>query len=76
MLFLTADNEFVGEEDTLTVEEVRRSAAPPPPCAAVPPPPPLPRRRRGGRCFRLRTARASLSTAAPAARRCARTRTA
>ena len=32
MLFLTADNEFVGEEDTLTVEEVRRSAA-----AAVPP---------------------------------------
>ena len=47
MLFLTADNEFVGEEDTLTVEEVRRSAAaavlpPPPPCRrAAPPPLPL-----------------------------------
>ena len=33
MLFLTADNEFVGEEDTLTVEEVRRRDA----AAAVPP---------------------------------------
>ena len=46
MLFLTADNEFVGEEDTLTVEEVRRSAAA---AAAVltSPPPPLPRRCRG-----------------------------
>ena len=52
MLFLTEDNEFVGEEDTLTVEEVRRSrrrraaaavrpaaaAAAPPPCAALLPP--------------------------------------
>ena len=48
MLFLTADNEFVGEEDTLTVEEVRRSAAAAvlPPCRRAAPPPPLPRRRR------------------------------
>ena len=73
MLFLTADNEFVGEEDTLTVEEVRRNAAAagPPPSPrrrAAPPPPPLPPT--------PSHARVRLSAAAPAARRCARTRTA
>ena len=52
--FLTADNEFVGEEDTLTVEEAR--AAPPPqrrrrPAAAVAAV--VPRRCRC--CLRLRT---------------------
>ena len=77
MLFLTADNEFVGEEDTLTVEEVRRSAA-----AAVPPRCRAAARRLAARRRRCRLlpapshARARLSAAAATTRRCARTRTA
>ena len=60
MLFLTADNEFVGEEDTLTVEEVR--PAPPPPCwrrrrrRCAPPP---------CRCHRSASPRARVRRAPP-----------